>query len=226
MEKKTFRWFGGLSVVIVVIVAVGFLGALAVGRHNSMMGYGMMGGWFGSQGLGAGSSPTPLSNDTAAGIARLYLGRFEGPSLELAELTVFDNQFYAEAREVESGQYAFEFLIDRFSGQVAPEPGPNMVWNQIYGHMMVAWGAPGTSADEAMPISSSDAIARAQAFLDSYAPGLRVEEHAAAFPGYYTIDTLRNGEIVGMLSVNGYTGAVWVHSWHGIYLGEAIDTGE
>jgi hypothetical protein len=77
-----------------------------------------------------------------------------------------------------------------------------------------------------MPISSSDAIARAQAFLDSYAPGLRVEEHAAAFPGYYTIDTLRNGEIVGMLSVNGYTGAVWVHSWHGIYLGEAIDTGE
>ena len=226
MEKKTSRWLGGLSVVVVVIVAVGFLGALAVGRHNSMMGYGMMGGWFGSQGSGAGSSPTPLSNDTAAGIARLYLGRFEGPSLELAELMVFDNHFYAEAREVESGRYAFEFLIDRFSGQVTPEPGPNMMWNQSYGHMMVARGAPGTSADEAMPTSSSDAVNRAQAFLDSYAPGLQVEEHAAAFPGYYTIDTLRNGEIVGMLSVNGYTGTVWVHGWHGIYLGEAMDTGE
>ena len=40
------------------------------------------------------------------------------------------------------------------------------------------------------------------------------------FPGYYTLDTTRNGKTVGMLSVNARTGAVWHHGWHGRFLGE------
>ena len=38
------------------------------------------------------------------------------------------------------------------------------------------------------------------------------------FYGYYTIHILRDGKIYGMLSVNGYTGQVWFHSWHGQFL--------
>lgn len=42
---------------------------------------------------------------------------------------------------------------------------------------------------------------------------------AGAFPGYYTFDFGRK-EVEGMLSVNAYTGEVWVHTWHGFFLGE------
>ncbi len=39
-----------------------------------------------------------------------------------------------------------------------------------------------------------------------------------AFPGYYTMDTSRNGKVEGMLSVNRQTGAVWYHWWHGRFV--------
>ena len=40
-----------------------------------------------------------------------------------------------------------------------------------------------------------------------------------AFYGYYTLHTLRDGQIEGMLSVNGYRGGVWYHDWHGSFIG-------
>ena len=33
--------------------------------------------------------------------------------------------------------------------------------------------------------------------------------------GCYTVHILRDSQIVGMLSVNGYTRQVFVHTWHG-----------
>ena len=44
-------------------------------------------------------------------------------------------------------------------------------------------------------------------------------EEAERFYGYYTLHVLTNGQIYGMLSVNGYTGQVWYHSWRGQFLG-------
>lgn len=49
-------------------------------------------------------------------------------------------------------------------------------------------------------------------------PGLGVAE-ADIFYGYYTLHTLKDGRIEGMLSVNGYTGAVWYHDCHGPFIG-------
>jgi len=37
-------------------------------------------------------------------------------------------------------------------------------------------------------------------------------------PGYYTFDFGRN-ETESMLSVNAYSGQIWVHTWHGSYIG-------
>ncbi len=67
-------------------------------------------------------------------------------------------------------------------------------------------------------MTADEAVLAAQAYLDRYVPGLQADDHAAEFYGYYTLHTLRDDEIVGMLSVNGDTGAVWLHSWHGVYL--------
>jgi hypothetical protein len=39
-----------------------------------------------------------------------------------------------------------------------------------------------------------------------------------ALPGYYTMETLANGKIAGMISVNKATGAVWFHWWHGRFV--------
>ena len=75
------------------------------------------------------------------------------------------------------------------------------------------------STGEDMPISSDEAVSLAQAYLDRTMPGATADPEVAAFYGYYTLHILRDGRISGMLSVKGFTGQVWVHSWHGEYLG-------
>jgi hypothetical protein len=50
-------------------------------------------------------------------------------------------------------------------------------------------------------------------------PGTTVADEADAFYGYYTLHVLRDGKTIGMLSVNGFTGTVWYHTWHGNFVG-------
>jgi hypothetical protein len=131
--------------------------------------------------------------------------------------------------EQNSGIHAFELLIDRYSGAVYPEPGPNRMWNTKYGHMggnrMTL--APGASAGvggwgswQAGPasVTPEKALELAQEWLDQYQPGTSAAEKADAFYGYYTIHTLKDGQVAGMLSVNSYSGEVWYHTWHGEYI--------
>ncbi len=68
-----------------------------------------------------------------------------------------------------------------------------------------------------MSVSVQDAFQYAQKWLDQNFKGAQIEE-AYAFYGYYTIDFSRNGQTIGMLSVNGYTGDVWYHTWHGEFI--------
>ncbi len=189
---------------------------------GGMMGGGMMGGWTGS------ATGSPISDEEAIRIAEEYVAGYGNSDLEVAEIMVFDNQFYVQAREASTGRYAFEFLIDRYTGAAYPEPGPNMMWNTRYGHMGGSgWGSfmgggmmgGGWSTGGEMSVTPEEALQLAQAYLDRTQSGLTVADEADAFYGYYTIHTLRNGQVVGMLSVNGYTGEVWPHTWHGTYIG-------
>ncbi len=227
-----------------VAVAVGVVTLLLVGltvaawAMGPWPGGGMMGGYgqgwncpgWGMPGMGMPGWPgggAPISDEQAIALAEDYVASYGNPDLEVAEIMAFDNQFYGQAREKSTGRYAFEFLIDRYSGAVYPEPGPNMMWNTKYGHM-AGWGGMmgdmmggwwGASPSDEMPITPEQAIAIAQEYLDRTGSGLEADEEADAFYGYYTIHVLQDGNIVGMLSVNGYTGQVWPHTWHGRYLG-------
>ena len=225
MENRK-RWLGVLAIVVVSIAVVGSIGAFTFGWHGGgVSGMGMMGGGYGNGMWGTTIGGDPLTEQQAVEAAERYIAAYGGETLKLAEVMVFDNHFYAQAAEVDTDRYAYEFLIDRFSGRISLEPGPNMMWNTKYGHMgsgMMGFFGRGGS-DAPMTISEDDAIRAAQAYLDRYVPGLRVDDHAAAFYGYYTLHTIQAGETIGMLSVNGDTGAVWLHSWHGVYLGEALD---
>ena len=168
------------------------------------------------------SGATPITLDKAVESANSYLAAYGNPDLALTEVMEFSENFYAEIKEKSTGVHAFELLIDRYTGDVSPEPGPNMMWNTKYGHMGgMMGGMMGRSRGrQAGPMSVTPEKARdiAQAWLDKYLPGTSAEEKADAFYGYYTIHVMKENQVYGMLSVNGYSGDVWYHDWHGNFI--------
>jgi hypothetical protein len=68
-----------------------------------------------------------------------------------------------------------------------------------------------------LTVTPEQAVETAQSYLDTNfaTAGLTADDHADPFYGYYTLHVNRDGETVGMLSVNGFTGTVWPHTWHG-----------
>lgn len=210
---------------------------------GAMMGPGMMGsGMMGQSRMGTyGSSPLldtkPLSLSEAQDALEKYLGVLENDDLILGEVMIFDNHAYAQLIEKSTGIGAMEVLVDPVTGAVSPEFGPNMMWNLKYSPMASSgmmgmmsgfgfsprYGGMGgmmggqTTDDQPteIPVSSDDAVQIAQRYLDTYIPGAQVDEEADSFYGYYTLHILRDGSTEGMLSVNGYTREVFVHTWHG-----------
>lgn len=197
---------------------------------RGMMGGGSMGGMMGGYGPAGPVAASPLSTEAAQGAVESYLDRLGNPDLALKEVMIFDNHAYAEIVEKSTGIGAMEVLIDPLSMTVYPEHGPNMMWNLKYsgmgsmmGGMMGGWRSwqnpetsPQLSAE--MPVSPERAVNLAQDYLNSYLPGTQVEEHVDQFYGYYTLHTLRGGQVSGMLSVNGYSGQVFPHTWHGAFI--------
>jgi hypothetical protein len=220
----------------------GLTGTLPYGMQgmmgNGMMGNGMMGNGMMSMmgsmmgGTTAGwSDPNakPLTLDEAQAAAQKYvhaLPNQTGANLAPREVMEFANGFYVAVGDTTTKTGAFEVLVDRYSGAVSPEPGPNMMWNTKYGMMtgqtgsimgmMGLWAPPSGTPT----VSEAQARANAQQFLDTKFPGAKLPSDIGAFPGYYTIDFEVNGQPAGMLSVNAYTGQVWYHTWHGQFLSE------
>jgi hypothetical protein len=214
------------------------------GQYYGLMdrGNGMgMRGWNG----GSGSAGTQLSLDQAYAQAGKYLSTLNDTDLKIAEVMVFSNNAYVRVIEQSTGINAFELLVYPGSQNVSPEPGPNKMWNLKYGMMRRGGlmlggggggmmgggggggmmgggsnsvGSPSGSVSAAMTISSTQALALAQQFLDNALPGTTTASDADAFYGYYTLDFLRDGKIVGMLSVNGFSGQVFLHTWHGTFI--------
>lgn len=165
----------------------------------------------------------PLSFNEVERAIELYLTDYRDTDLHMGEIMIFDNHAYAEIVESDTGVGAMEVLVDPSTLSVYPEYGPNMMWNQKYGHMRgnLMGGGFNGSIDEnysVMPISNDEAVKIAQDYLSSYAKDLDADDHADPFYGYYTIHTIKEGEVYGMLSVNGYNGRIFIHSWHGDFI--------
>lgn len=189
---------------------------------GGMMGRGMMGGW----GYGYPGTGSRLTLDQAVEAVEQYLAAYGNSDLTLAEVMEFSDNFYAEVEEQGTGIHALELLINPYTGAVYPEPGPNMMWNTKYGHMGGWWGYGSQPPTADMPLSAEQAGGYAQQYLDSYLPGTTADDQADAFYGYYTLHVLQDGQVVGMLSVNGVTGQVWYHTWHGDFIGMTDGHGE
>jgi hypothetical protein len=225
----------------------GFGGMMSGRSFGGMMGGQGFGGMMGGQGqqgacsavngarpaecplLGGAANPAnaqPISIDQAAEAAQQYLKNYNNADLKLAEVMEFDNNFYAVVTEKSTGIDAFELLVDRYSGYVSPEPGPNMMWNTKYGPMAGRGGMMGGMMGQwkqqtgSMSVKVEQARTAAQQWLDDNQPGARLADDEMQFYGHYTMDFLKDGKPAGMLSVNGYTGQVWYHTWHGNFISE------
>lgn len=230
--SSPIRWIGLslLAIALGLALAYGYTLAVARGPFSFSpvscpftwsrgvggpgMGPGMM-YRYGQDGIPTGKAVVSL--DDAVKIAEEYVTAQGNPDLVLVEVMEFSNHFYAEVAERSTGIHAFEILIDRYSGSVSPEPGPNMMWNTKYGHMGGMMGGWRGWRDGATSIGTDQALKLAQQWLDRYMPGMTVEE-ADTFYGYYTIHVMKGDQIYGMLSVNDYTGQVWYHTWHGEFI--------
>ena len=181
---------------------------------------------------GTSANAQPLTIDQAHQAAGKYLTALNNPDLKIAEVMVFDNNAYVRVVEKGTGIGAFELLVDPATLAVYPEYGPNMMWNLKYGGLDHAnrmggrmggmlgtyYNATQAPVSGTLTIDAAQALQDAQKFLDTNLPGTQTASDADPFYGYYTIDYLRGGKIAGMLSVNGYTGQVFLHTWHGTFI--------
>lgn len=205
----------------------GMMGGMMSQMMNGMMGSGMM--------VNSNSpffTAEPLTLAEATDTLNTYVTSLNDTNLKLDEVMIFDNQAYGRIVEKDSGIGVMEVLVDPTSKAVFPEMGPNMMWNLKYGlmsgfggygmmGMMMGgnmMGSTGTITPSAeMPVTPEKAVETAQTYLDTYfsQAKLTADSKAEPFYGYYTIDVDKDGKPAGMLSVNGYTGQVFPHTWHG-----------
>lgn len=182
--------------------------------YNYSSGSGMMGGNMMTSNMMMGNmmalyypESKPITQDEALRNMQ-NLSRQYGSNVEVEDFMVFSGNYYAVLKDLNSSQYMAEILVDRYSGSAYAEPGPNMMWNTQLGA--------GRAKAEGADYDMAGAEKLAGDFLTGYLPGAQILE-SKAMPGYYTFDFGRQ-EIEGMLSVNAYSGQIWVHTWHGFYL--------
>ena len=224
-------------------------GATSSFRPAGMMGgnggMNMMGGYGYNN-----SDLTPLTVEQATAAAEKYLANLENDDLQIAEVMIFDNNTYILVEEKSTGIGAFELLADSVSQTAYPEHGPNMMWNLKYGGlnhqymmgngngmmggmmggnagMMNMMGGSGwdtnvpSNASSDLTVSPEQAIEYAHTYLDANIAGAVAATDPIQFYGYYTLDFEKDGKVAGMLSVNGYSGQVFLHTWHGTFIEES-----
>ena len=230
----------GLGLVVVVaLVLIGLTTAWALWGRRLWAGWGygmgpeMTGGWNASaapctdsgwrcrqdpkETYAGGTDPVEaLTIEEAHEAVERYIRAAGYASLGVAEVMEFEDNFYAIVEEADTGIGAMELLVDKQTGNVGPEQGPNMMWNARYG--MHGRGGMMGGISEVNTVSSDEALEIAKRWLGANRPGVTVEDHADPFYGYYTIHTMKDGKIEGMLSVQGTAGPVWYHTWHGAFV--------
>ena len=190
-----------------------------MGRLGNGLGFGGMMRGYGYTAPYA-SNGAQLNIATAKTIAQNYVTSIGNPNLVVKQVEEYTNNFYVQVNDKSTGHGAFELLINMYTGSIYPEMGPSMMWNTQYGMMRsgVLGGIFGTPTTT-MPVTSTQATTDAQQYLTTYLPGTTTGD-VTTFHGYYTIEIVNGTTPYGMLSVNGYSGQTWYHTWHGTFIQE------
>ena len=213
------------SLILIIVGAVGlfitlFIGNIGTGISNFGAGRGYnfrqedMGHM--SRGFSQNTGSVDFNFEEVEELTHEYLEKNNLSGLEIAEIMEFSKNFYIEVYEPDTDIGALELLVDKSSGAIFPEYGPNMMWNLKYGmHSQI----PISQNDINMDISKDEAVELAERYLAKTSISELAGDEVEKFYGYYTIHTLtEDGSIAGMLSVNGFSGDVWYHNWHGLFI--------
>ncbi len=197
----------------------------------------------GNKASNSGTSPgttAGISINQATTEARNYLVRMSYSNLEVKMVQEYSNMYFAQVVEHSNGTGAFELAVNRTTGVVTPMQGPTLMWNTKYGSTgtgmmgyltttgssgmmggsgMMTWlrGTPTTN----MAITMEQAKAYAQQYLDANYTGATVGQ-VTTFYGYYTMQVMKNGSILGMMGVYGTTGQVMYYSWCGAFMQQKV----
>src|SRR6266487_3335706 len=116
-------------------------------------------------------------------------------------------------------------MMNGYSGNKNNTYAPNTMMNGRGGNGMMngdGWESTNTADVSAkMTVTPEQAIEYAQKYLNTNVPGASAAIDPVQFYGYYTLDFEKDGQVAGMLSVNGYSGQVFLHTWHGTFIQEA-----
>jgi len=158
-----------------------------------------------------------------------YLTYYE-TDLVISDIFIYeDSDYYFSVVEEETGRGAIELLVNPYTGNVYPDFGPNMMWNLKYG----MHGSGGMRSGRGMmsgrhmnsydyndidydhAINHEEAYNYGVSYLDKYYDNLQLSQDFIEFYGYFTFHIDKDNKTMGILSVNGLTGDVWYHEWHG-----------
>jgi len=188
---------------------------------------------------------TPVTVDEARTAAQSFLSILNLDGLQIGDVTVVGDSAYVSVTETATDNGAFQLVVDPFSKTAYPVQGPATLWNLKYGGVLQANLPPGRSrmmghlnnsgsitptpaatvstpvvtpanitAD--MPITSPQAVQAAQAYLAQTIPGATAATTPLKFYGYFSLSYSVDGNVAGLLSINGYNGEVLPALQHGM----------
>ena len=202
-------------------------------NQNETLPYMIPGGMYGNYGGYLNSGKEKADIEELEDLVHIYLEQYE-EHLEIGDIFIYeDSDYYFSIYESETGMGAMELLVNPYSGSIRPEFGPNMMWNLKYGmHSgsgMMGRGMMNRGSNDYSyswntdsfrnTISREDAVALASGYVErNTEEGYYVADEGHEFYGYYTFHIEYSGGTAGMLSVNGFSGDIWYHDWHGTIL--------
>jgi hypothetical protein len=148
-----------------------------------------------------------------------YLLNLNDPNLQAEEIIEFANDFYIRFSEKDTGINAFAALVDPYTGRMYAGHHADRYWNTKYRGEAYQTSRGGGSKSEDWPsgpmtITQDQALSNVQSAIHNYIAGGEVGI-AEPFFGYYTIPLLQQGNVVGLVNVNGYTGGLCYEACHG-----------
>lgn len=223
MKRQIVLWIAGAILFGALLFALGRL-SRGMPTPQSLPIYSLSPG---ATGMSSGpytyelSVTDALPTEELVAVVGRYLDRQGNPDLALARLREFTWAHQVEVVERSTGRHAFGLMVGKGTAQISPKAGPNLFWNTKYGSMIAevggGYGMLGrlllkVSVGE-MSLAKAEARSIAEEAVKELGAGLELTDETAVFYGLYEFYVLRDGEPVGELDVNGYSGQVWYKDW-------------
>ena len=154
----------------------------------------------------------PASIDEAVTAAQEYAADIS-EDIEVVKVMEFTNGYYALVMEKEGGKGAFGLYLRSNNSRASRMGSRYYMWNTKYTPAGV-----NPDADPENTVSMTDTAEAAQDALNEDGIKATVDEKGVDFYGYYTFTYLVDGELAGLISVNGTTSQAWHYDWLGTYV--------